>query len=86
MAKCGPECEETLREIERFLDHEVDEVIRARVERHLSGCGDCTDKATFRVHLKALIPAKCAEHEVPDGLRDRLRTRLAAVDTGLDQG
>jgi len=86
MAKCGPECEETLREIERFLDHEVDEVIRARVERHLSGCGDCTDKATFRVHLKALIQAKCAEHEVPDGLRNRLRTLLAAVDTGLDQG
>ena len=93
MAKCGPECEETLREIERFLDHEVDDVIRARVERHLSGCEGCTDKATFRVHLKALIQVKCTEHEIPSPsspvarrVRDRLRTLLAAVDTGLDQG
>jgi len=38
------------------------------------------------VHLKALIQVKCAEHEVPDGLKDRLRTILATVDTGLDQG
>jgi len=53
---------------------------------HLSGCNDCTDKATFRVHLKALIQVKCTEHEIPDGLRDRLRTLLATVDTGLDQG
>jgi mycothiol system anti-sigma-R factor len=84
MAKCGPECEETLQEIERFLDHEVDDVIRVKVERHLSGCTDCTDKATFRVHFKALIQAKCAEHEVPDGLRDRLRTILSTADPGVD--
>jgi mycothiol system anti-sigma-R factor len=84
MAKCGPECEETLQEIERFLDHEVDDVIRAKVEHHLSGCNDCTDKATFRVHLKALIQVKCAEHEIPDGLKDRLRTLLSSADPSLD--
>lgn len=84
MAKCGPECEETLQEIERFLDHEVDEVIRVRVETHLSGCTDCTDKATFRVHLKALIQTKCAEREVPEALKDRLRTVLSNPDPGLD--
>jgi mycothiol system anti-sigma-R factor len=84
MAKCGPECEETLQEIERFLDHEVDEVIRVRVERHLSGCDDCTDKATFRLHLKTVIHAKCAEHEVPDGLRERLRTILSTADPGVE--
>ncbi|HEX9298580.1 MAG TPA: zf-HC2 domain-containing protein [Actinomycetota bacterium] len=76
MGKCGPECEETLQEIERFLDHEVDDVVRAKVERHLSGCDPCTDKAEFRMHLKALIQLKCAEHEIPDGLKDRLRTIL----------
>ncbi len=76
MGKCGPECEETLQEIERFLDHEVDDVVRAKVERHLSRCDPCTDKAEFRMHLKALIQLKCAEHEIPDGLKDRLRTIL----------
>jgi len=33
-----------------------------------------------------LIQVKCAEHEVPDGLRDRLRTLLASADTGPDLG
>ena len=31
MAECGPECEETLREIEAFLDGEVDPRSRERV-------------------------------------------------------
>ena len=84
MADCGPECEETLRQIERFLDHEVDDVIRVKVERHLSGCNPCTDRAEFRVHLKALVQAKCAEREVPAGLKDRLREVLATLDTGPD--
>jgi len=82
MDDCGPECQETLREIERFLDHEVDDVIRIKVERHLSGCHPCTDKLEFRMHLKALIQTKCSESELPSGLKDRLRQVLTTLDTG----
>jgi mycothiol system anti-sigma-R factor len=84
MVDCGPECQETLREIERFLDHEVDDVIRIRVEQHLSGCNPCTDRMEFRVHLKALIQAKCSERELPSGLQDRLRQVLTTLDAGPD--
>ena len=80
MDDCGPECQEALREIERFLDHEVDDVVRIKVERHMSGCGDCTDKMEFRVHLKALIQSKCSERELPAGLEERLRRFLTSAD------
>jgi hypothetical protein len=33
-----------------------------------------------------LIQAKCTEHEIPDGLTDRLRTLLATAETGPDHG
>ena len=84
MDDCGPECEEALREIERFLDREVDDVVRAKVERHLSGCNPCTDKLEFRVHLKALIQTKCSERQLPVGLEERLRRVLTTEDHGVE--
>ena len=84
MDDCGPECQEALREIERFLDHEVDDVVRAKVERHLSGCSPCTDKLEFRVHLKALVQSKCSERELPAGLEERLRRFLTTSDRGIE--
>jgi len=84
MADCGPECEETLREIQHYLDHEVDDVIRVRVEVHLSGCDPCTDRAEFHKHLKALLQTKCAQNDIPDGLHDRIRQVISTLDTSTD--
>jgi anti-sigma factor (TIGR02949 family) len=81
MDDCGPECQEALRELERFLDHEVDDVVRIKVERHLSGCGSCTDHMEFRVYLRALIQTKCSERELPVGLEERVRRVLSTIDT-----
>jgi mycothiol system anti-sigma-R factor len=84
MDDCGPECQEALREVERFLDRELDDAIRMKVERHLSGCNPCTDRVEFRVHLKAMIQAKCSEQELPAGLEERLRTILTTFDHGVE--
>jgi mycothiol system anti-sigma-R factor len=84
MDDCGPECQEALREIERLLDRELDDVIRMKVERHLSGCDPCTDKLEFRVHLKAIIQAKCSEHELPAGLEERLHRVLTTTDRSIE--
>ena len=80
MDDCGPECQEALRELERFLDRELDDVVRMKVERHLSGCGTCTDRLEFRVHLKALIQTKCSERELPAGLEERVRRVLSTSE------
>lgn len=72
MVECGPDCEETLQQIERFLDGEVDPTVRATVELHLSGCNPCMDHAEFRRTLKILISTKCAGEDVPADLTQRI--------------
>jgi len=85
MVDCGPECEETLRQIEGFLDHELDPDLRSKIERHLSGCGSCTDRASFQQHLKELVGSKCAERQLPDGLKERIGQLMAGGEpSGLD--
>ncbi len=85
MVDCGPECEETLRQIEGFLDHELDPDLRSKIERHLSGCGSCTDRAAFQQHLKDLVGSKCAERQLPEGLKERIGHLMAGGESpGLD--
>jgi mycothiol system anti-sigma-R factor len=74
----GHRCWETLEEIERYLDGELDPTLRSSVERHLSGCNPCTQKTEFRQHLKELVQSKCSERDAPDDLWQKVR---ALIDT-----
>jgi len=67
-----PECRETLREIERFLDGEMDDRERAVLDEHLGWCHPCSRRADFKRHLKDLIASSCGCDEVPAELRDRV--------------
>jgi len=73
MAGCGPDCLETLKDIEAFLDGEADVVVRARIEVHLADCSPCTHRADFRKHLKELVREKCLERSVPDSVVEKIR-------------
>jgi mycothiol system anti-sigma-R factor len=75
---CGPECEETLREIERFLDGELEPGLRAVIALHISTCNPCTERAEFRQHVKELIASKCVGDAVPADLLARVK---ALIDT-----
>ena len=77
MRECGPDCTETLLEVEAFLDGEVDRALAERITNHLSDCSPCTDKTEFRRHLKDLVASRCIERDVPDALRERIRTIIA---------
>jgi mycothiol system anti-sigma-R factor len=70
---CGPECQETLVEIERFLDGELDVTVQTRIERHLSDCNPCMQRAEFRRYVKVVVSSKCGHEDLPSGLRDRIR-------------
>lgn len=78
---CGPECQETLAKVERFLDGEVDETIHVRIEHHLEGCTTCAERTEFRRHLKVMVSAKCAERGAPAELHDRIRQLIRTLDT-----
>ena len=84
MAECGPNCEETLEELERFLDGELDELTEGQVTHHLSDCNPCMGRAEFRKHVKDLVHEKCAERSLPPGLSDRIQELLRSYDTPAD--
>ena len=81
MIDCGPECMETLREIERFLDGELAGDIQTRIELHLSACHPCMDRSEFRRHLKDMIAAKCTGDAPPPELFIRIRALIQEHDT-----
>jgi len=73
-------CRETLREIERFLDGELDQTVEVRIQHHLSDCSPCMQRAEFRRHVKVMISEKCTEREVPQGLSARIHELLRDTD------
>jgi mycothiol system anti-sigma-R factor len=77
---CGPICQETLREIERFLDGELDGSVNAAIEHHLSDCNPCMQRTEFRRHLKVMISSKCGGDAVPDQLQQKVRDIIRGLD------
>jgi mycothiol system anti-sigma-R factor len=67
-----PNCQETLKELELFLDSELP---KARVEEimvHLTGCTDCQGAYEFHAELRTIVRAKAKRDHLPDGFTDRL--------------
>jgi mycothiol system anti-sigma-R factor len=76
MTEGKPECVETLRAIEAFLDGEVETTVAVRIETHIAGCPPCWEKAEFRRRLKVMISSKCSSDRLPADLREKLRQLL----------
>ena len=67
-----PNCQETLKELELFLDSELP---KARVEEimvHLTGCTDCQGAYEFHAELRTIVRAKAKRDHLPEGFTDRL--------------
>ena len=66
------DCNETLRELETFLDGELTEEALANIRAHLEDCPDCYQAFDFQAELKAVIAAKCHRDEMPPELLRRI--------------
>jgi mycothiol system anti-sigma-R factor len=75
---CGAECQEALRQLERYLDGELPEERVDEVKQHLTDCYPCTDRATFEEQLRAIVRRECVEHAPPQ-LLERIRSSLPTV-------
>ena len=62
------DCNETLRELQTFLDHELSAEAQHVVEAHLNGCVDCLQAFDFHAELKLVIAAKCRTEALPPSL------------------
>ncbi len=67
------DCEETLRELEMFLDGEMSPDELAHIRGHIEGCMDCLQVFDFHAELRQVIAAKCREERLPPGLLERVR-------------
>ena len=72
------DCEHVLREIELFLDRELDATESKHIQEHLAECGGCLERKEFRVSLRVLIAKKCSHDPTPQELLDRIKQLLAS--------
>ena len=65
-------CDETIRELEAFLDGELSEDGHQAIHAHLGGCQHCLQAFDFQAELRTVIAAKCRNDEMPPGLLSRI--------------
>ena len=73
-------CDEALRLLAAFLDHELHFGEREGVERHLEICRSCFSRAEFERRLKGEI-GQLGREEVPPGFEERVRRLLGSFST-----
>jgi mycothiol system anti-sigma-R factor len=77
------DCVEVIEQVYLYLDGEIDEVHRTEVRVHLDDCGHCLRQYGIEQEVKALVARSCGNDSAPDGLKDRLRAKLAEVRIDL---
>jgi anti-sigma factor (TIGR02949 family) len=74
-------CNETIRELDAFLDGELPDDVRSHIDSHLGSCMDCLQAFDFQAELKLAIRRKCNTDELPPGLLGRIEM---CFNTDLD--
>jgi anti-sigma factor (TIGR02949 family) len=74
-------CNETIRELDAFLDDELPDDVRSHIHVHLDSCMDCLQAFDFQAELKMAIRRKCNTDEMPPGLLGRIEM---CFDADLD--
>lgn len=75
-------CNETIRELDAFLDGELPDDVRDHIHLHLNSCMDCLQAFDFQAELKLAIRRKCSTEEMPPGLLGRIEM---CFNTDLDE-
>ena len=71
----GDDCDDALAELYLFLDGELDDSARVRIESHLRQCSPCLEAFDFEAELRRIVADRCRDR-VPDELRARIQTLL----------
>ncbi len=77
------DCDEAMRLLAAFLDHELHFDERGGVERHLQACRSCFSRAEFERRLKGEITRLRCE-EVSPGFEERVRRLLGSFSALSD--
>lgn len=75
MTKHEIDCEQALKQIFEFIDHELGKAERDAMERHLHTCKSCFSRAEFEQRLKAKL-GKLRESALPASTSGRIKSLL----------
>ena len=70
------DCNETIEELERYLDQELPSSRVEEIVGHLKGCPDCQGAYEFHADLHRVINIKAQRDEISPDFLDKLRTCL----------
>ncbi len=73
---CG--CDEAVERLWEYVDSELGELDRDRVEAHLHECAQCLEEEQIELVMKQLV-RRCCQEEAPAGLRLRIREQLTVL-------
>lgn len=73
-------CEEAIKRLNDYLDHELSEAERLVVLKHLELCKPCLGRFTFEQTLVVSIRQKLTRLHAPDALRDKLHALLKSQE------
>ncbi|MEO5974283.1 MAG: hypothetical protein ABIQ38_03630 [Ilumatobacteraceae bacterium] len=67
------DCDETLKELERFLDSELATGRLEDLIGHLGGCVDCQQTFEFHAELRQIVRQAVQHEPLPESLVDRIK-------------
>jgi anti-sigma factor (TIGR02949 family) len=75
MTKREIKCEQALKQIFQYIDHELDHARRAAMEHHLHTCHSCYSRAEFEQRLKAKL-GELKKDDADPAVRERIKRLL----------
>ena len=72
------DCEEAMKRLNEYLDHQLTEEERTVVVKHLEICKPCLSRFSFEETLLVSIRTKLCKISAPQQLKDRLKGILKA--------
>jgi mycothiol system anti-sigma-R factor len=77
-------CTEVLALVYSYLDGEMDDSGFVHIREHLDECGPCLREYGLEELVKRLVHRCCGQEAVPDKLRTKVLTRIAAVRAEIE--
>ena len=72
-------CDVALAELYEYLDGELTEEARQRIEHHLRECSPCLEAFDFEAEVRRLVADRCRD-QCPDALRARIQSAIDGSD------
>lgn len=77
-------CEEAIKRLDEYLDHELNETERTVVMKHLEICKPCFSRFSFEQTLVVSLRQRIAALAAPQAIREKLRCLLRTEKNRTD--